>query len=91
LFLTVAVISMALSPFILQLSNPFSNLLLKLPITDLMRKGLFPLPEMKYPNEKSFNHCRKDSSALSLSFWPKHLKMPYVSIVLILLSKRKTK
>jgi CPA2 family monovalent cation:H+ antiporter-2 len=82
LFLSVAVISMALSPFILQLSNPFSNLLLKLPIPDLMRKGLFPLPEIEIPGMK--NHLiivGKDSSALSLSFMAKHLKMPYVSIV----------
>ncbi len=82
LFLSVAVISMAVSPFLMKASLPLANLFLKLPIPDYIRKGLFPLPEIDLPDMK--NHLiivGKDSSALSLSLMARHLKMPYVSIV----------
>ncbi len=82
LFLAVAVISMAVSPFIMQLSLPIAKLLLKLHLPKVIVDGLFPLPEIEIPSMQ--NHLviiGKDSSSLSLSAMAKHLNMPYVSIV----------
>ncbi len=82
LFLAVAIISMSLSPFLIKISLPFANLLLKLPLPDFMVKGIFPLPEIDVP--KMSNHLvfiGKDSRALNLSVMARHMKLPYVSIV----------
>lgn len=82
LFLAVAVISMAVSPFIMQLSLPIAKLLLKLHLPKVIVDGLFPLPEIEIPSmQKHLVIIGKDSSSLSLSAMAKHLNMPYVSIV----------
>jgi monovalent cation:H+ antiporter-2, CPA2 family len=82
LFLAVAVISMAVSPFVMQLSLPIAKLLLKLHLPSVIVDGLFPLPEIEIPSlQKHLVIIGKDSSSLSLSAMAKHFEMPYVSII----------
>jgi CPA2 family monovalent cation:H+ antiporter-2 len=82
LFLAVAVITMALTPMLMEVSRPFSNLLLRLPLPDKLVYGIFPLPQVDIPELK--NHLvfiGKDSRALNLSVMARNLDLPYVSIV----------
>lgn len=82
LFLAVAVITMALTPFLMKLSLPFANALLKLNLPKLLVDGLFPLQEIDIPDFK--NHLviiGKDSSALKLSKMAKYNGIKHVSIV----------
>ncbi|MDA3879576.1 MAG: cation:proton antiporter [Prolixibacteraceae bacterium] len=83
LFLAVAVITMALSPFIIQGAPRFADMLLKFNfIPEVLRKGLFPLPEIEIPELN--NHLviiGKDTSALKLSVMAKLVKLPYAAIV----------
>lgn len=82
LFLAVAIISMSVSPFLIQAGNPIANRLLKLPIPKLMREGLFPLKQIDIPH--LHNHVviiGKDSRALNIAVMTKYLKLPYISIV----------
>ncbi|MBN2485708.1 MAG: cation:proton antiporter [Bacteroidales bacterium] len=82
LFLSVAVITMSVSPFLIQASRPLANLLLKLPLPEFLTKGLFPLPEIDIP--QLTNHIvfiGKDSRALSLSVMARRMNLPYVSVV----------
>ncbi len=82
LFLAVAIVTMSLSPLIIQIAKPFAHLLLKLPIPDYLVNGLFPLPETDVPELK--NHLvliGKDSRSLRLSIMAKFMGLPYVSIV----------
>ena len=68
LFLAVAVITMAFTPFIFYLSSPMLKLLLKLPLPGVMINGLFPLKEIEIPDFK--NHLviiGKDAAAIKLS------------------------
>ncbi|BDX39244.1 sodium/hydrogen exchanger [Tenuifilaceae bacterium CYCD] len=82
LFLAVAVITMALAPFLMKASLPFANSLLKLPLPKFMVDGLFPLKEVEIPDLK--NHLviiGKDTSALKLSKMAKINSIKHVSIV----------
>ncbi len=82
LFLAVAIISMSVSPFLIQAGNPLARKLLKLPIPKLMREGLFPLKQIEIP--ELHNHVvliGKDSRALNIAVMTKYLKIPYISIV----------
>lgn len=82
LFLSVAVITMALTPFLIQVALPLANLLLKLPLPGFLVDGLFPLPTIELPELK--NHLviiGKDSSALKLSLMAKLYNLPHVSII----------
>jgi CPA2 family monovalent cation:H+ antiporter-2 len=82
LFLAVAIITMALSPFLMQASKPLADLLSKLPLPKIVVKGLFPLEEMEIPQLK--NHLviiGKDSSSIKLSVMAKYIKLPYISII----------
>lgn len=82
LFLAVAIITMSIAPFMIQLASPFANLLLKLPLPNFLVKGLFPLKEIEIPNMK--NHAviiGKDPVALKLSLLSKYVDMPYLSII----------
>lgn len=59
-----------------------ANLLLKLPIPDVLIKGLFPLKEVEVPPMQ--NHIvfiGKDSRSLNLSRMSHQMKLPYVSVV----------
>jgi len=82
LFLAVAVITMSISPFVIQLGTSISNLLLRLPIPKWMIEGLFPLKQIEIPD--LHNHLvliGKDSRAQNLSKMAKYYNLPYVSIV----------
>ncbi len=82
LFLAVAVITMSLSPFLIYISSPLANMLLKLPLPKFLVDGLFPLKEIDIPEQK--NHIviiGKDSRALSLSVMSKYMDIPYVSVI----------
>lgn len=82
LFLAVAVITMALTPFLMKVSLPLANNMLKLPIPKFIVNGLFPLIEVEIPNFK--NHLviiGKDASALKLSKMAKHNNIEHVSII----------
>ena len=82
LFLSVTIVSMAASPFLIMISKPAANILLKLPIPDILVKGIFPLQEIEVPAMQ--NHIvliGKDSRSLNLSRMASQMKLPYVSII----------
>ena len=82
LFLAVAVITMALTPFLMNLSLPLANRLLKLPLPKFLIDGLFPLKEIDIPDFK--NHLviiGTDVSALELSKIAKENNIQHVSII----------
>lgn len=81
LFLAVAVITMSVSPLLIQLGNPLAKLLLKLPLPKLLVEGMFPLKQIEIPELS--NHLvliGKDSRALNLSVMAKYVNIPYISI-----------
>jgi CPA2 family monovalent cation:H+ antiporter-2 len=82
LFLAVAVITMALTPFLMKISSPLANVLLKLPLPKFLINGLFPLKEIEIPDFK--NHLviiGTDTSALKLSLMAKLNNLHHVSII----------
>lgn len=82
LFLAVTIVSMSITPFIIMISKPVANLMLKLPIPPLLVNGLFPLQDIDVPEMQ--NHIvliGKDSRSLNLSRMANRMKLPYVSIV----------
>lgn len=82
LFLASAVITMALTPFLIKFSLPIAEALTKLPLPSFLLKGLFPLPEVEIPKKE--NHIviiGKDSSALKLSAMVSSYKIPHISII----------
>lgn len=82
LFLAVAVISMSVSPFLIQGARPFANLLLKLPLPKTLVEGLFPLQQIPIPElDKHLVIIGKDSRSLNLSVMAKYMKLPYISII----------
>jgi CPA2 family monovalent cation:H+ antiporter-2 len=82
LFLAVAVITMALTPFLFYLASPIVKTLLKLPLPKFMINGLFPLKEIELPDFR--NHLviiGKDASAIKLSMMAKYNNLQHISIV----------
>lgn len=82
LFLAVAVITITVTPFVMNISMPLSNLLLKLPLPKVLINGLFPLKEIEIPHMN--NHLviiGKDSTAMKLSIMAKHIQMPHISVI----------
>lgn len=82
LFIAVAVISMSLTPLLMQVSRPVANLLLRLPLPKKLVDGIFPLPQIDIPELR--NHLvfiGKDSRALNLSVMAKNMDLQYISIV----------
>jgi CPA2 family monovalent cation:H+ antiporter-2 len=82
LFIAVAVISMSLTPLLMQISRPMATALLKLPLPTKLVEGIFPLTQVDIPEFK--NHLvfiGKDSRALNLSVMAKNMGLPYISIV----------
>jgi len=82
LFLAVAVITIALTPFLFYLASTLSRALLKLPLPKVMINGLFPLKEVEIPDYK----CHlviigKDPSAIKLSMMAKYNNLQHISIV----------
>jgi CPA2 family monovalent cation:H+ antiporter-2 len=82
MFLAVAIITMSISPFLILLGRRISNLMLKLPIPEIMIKGLFPLKQIEIPElENHLVLIGKDSRAQNLSKMAKFNNLPYVSII----------
>jgi CPA2 family monovalent cation:H+ antiporter-2 len=82
LFIAVAVISMSLTPLLMQVSRPVANLLLRLPLPKKLVDGIFPLPQIDIPELRDhLVFIGKDSRALNLSVMAKNMDLPYVSIV----------
>ena len=82
LFLATAIISMAVSPFLIQVASRVADVVVKIPLPRILIEGLFPLRQIPVPNLK--NHLvliGKDSRALNLSVMAKYMKLPYISIV----------
>lgn len=82
LFLAVTIITMSVSPFIIKMAKPISELILKLPLPKVLINGLFPLQQIDIPEMK--NHLvliGKDSRSMNLATMSKRLKIPYVSII----------
>jgi CPA2 family monovalent cation:H+ antiporter-2 len=73
---------MALTPFLMALSLPLANNILKLPLPKFLIDGLFPLKEIDIPDLK--NHLviiGTDVSALELSTMAKYNNIRHVSII----------
>ncbi|MBK9391427.1 MAG: cation:proton antiporter [Bacteroidetes bacterium] len=82
LFLAVAVITMAVTPFLFYLSKPVVKILMKLPLPKYIIEGLFPLEEMAVPDFR--NHLviiGKDASAIKLSKMAKLNNIEHISII----------
>lgn len=82
LFLAVAVITMALTPFLMRITLPLYNTVMKLPLPQFLVEGLFPLAEVEIPGFK--NHLviiGKDASARKLSVMAKYNNIKHVSII----------
>lgn len=91
LFLSVAVLTMSFTPFLMKGSHALADILLKLPLPDFLVHGLFPLKEVAIP--EMTDHVviiGKDTSAVKLSNMAKTNHIKHVSIVFDpLLSKKK--
>lgn len=82
LFLAVAIITISLSPFLMQLAQPLANLIMKLPLPGFWVNGLFPLKEIEVPEmRKHLVIIGKDVRAEKLAVMAKYVELPYVSIV----------
>ncbi len=82
LFLAVAVITMAVTPFVFYLSKPVVRLLMKFNLPKYIIDGLFPLEEMAIPDFS--NHLviiGKDASAIKLSTMAKMNSIEHISII----------
>lgn len=82
LFLAVAVITMATTPFLIRVSKPLFNAMCRMPLPKVMFSGLFPLKEIEIPYFK--NHLviiGKDASAIKLSVMAKNNNLKHISIV----------
>lgn len=82
LFLAVAVITMALTPFLITAASPLAKSLMKLPLPEFLINGIFPLKEIEIPDFK--NHLviiGKDPSAIKLSEMAKRNSVRHISIV----------
>jgi monovalent cation:H+ antiporter-2, CPA2 family len=82
LFLSVAVITMSVTPLHMLASKRIAGVLLKLPLPPRLVNGMFPLQEIDIPELKDhIVFIGKDSRALSLSKMAKSMNLSYVSIV----------
>jgi len=82
LFLAVAITTMALSPLLIQVSEPLANLVLKLPLPQLMVDGLFPVKQVDIPEIR--NHVLligKDSRVINLAAMIKQMELPFTSVI----------
>jgi len=82
LFLSVTVITMALTPLLMNVSLTVANTFMKLPLPGVLVNGLFPLKEVEIPDFS--NHLviiGKDASALKLSIMAKHYEIKHVSVI----------
>jgi CPA2 family monovalent cation:H+ antiporter-2 len=82
LFLSVAVITMAITPLLMKGSLSFANTLLKLPLPKFVVNGMFPLKEIKFSSiSDHIVIIGKDEAAIHLANLIKNSKLEAVSIV----------
>ncbi len=82
LFLSVAVITMAITPLLMKGSISFANTLLKLPLPKFMVDGMFPLKEIKFPSmSEHIVIIGKDETAVHLANLIDSSKFEAVSII----------
>jgi CPA2 family monovalent cation:H+ antiporter-2 len=82
LFLSVAVITMALTPLLMKGSKKIANTLLKLPLPKVIVDGMFPLKEMKIPSMSGHVVIiGKDEMAVHLAKLMKEARKQVVSII----------
>jgi CPA2 family monovalent cation:H+ antiporter-2 len=82
LFLAVAVITMSVTPFLMKFSSVFADWMLKFPIPEFWKKGLFPLPEIQIPDMKGhIVVIGKDASAMKLSTMMRKNNIEHISVV----------
>lgn len=82
LFLSVAVISMSVTPLLMMFSRRLADRLLTYPLPRVLVEGLFPLPQIDVPEYQGHTiFIGKDSRSLNLSAMAQHLHLPYISIV----------
>lgn len=82
LFLSVAVITMGFTPFIIKASSPLANQIIKFNLPKTLVNGLFPLKEIETPEME--NHLviiGKDHSALKLAKMARYNKINSISII----------
>jgi CPA2 family monovalent cation:H+ antiporter-2 len=73
---------MALAPFLVKLSLPLANTMLRLPLPKWLVDGLFPLKEIEIDEMK--NHIviiGKDPAAIKLSAMACHFKLKHIAII----------
>ncbi len=82
LFLAVAITSMALSPFLIQVSRPLAGIIMKLPLPPFLVNGLFPLKQVEIPEiSKHTVLIGKDSRVINLASMIKTMELPFTSII----------
>jgi monovalent cation:H+ antiporter-2, CPA2 family len=82
LFLAVAVISMALSPFMIKGSGPFARLAGRLPLPQFLVNGLFPVKEVEISGlENHIVLIGKDSRVIKLAAMIRHMGLKLVSVI----------
>ncbi|HLP73128.1 MAG TPA: cation:proton antiporter [Bacteroidales bacterium] len=82
LFLAVAVITIAATPFLIKLSDPVYRTLTLVPLPERIINGLFPLPEAPMPEfTRHLVIIGKDASALKLSSMARENGIKHISIV----------
>jgi monovalent cation:H+ antiporter-2, CPA2 family len=82
LFLAVAVISMALTPFLIKSSKPIAVLAGLLPLPTFLVNGLYPARELEIAETK--NHIvliGKDSRVINLAAMLRHMGINFISII----------
>jgi len=82
LFLSVAVISMAITPFLLKGAKPLTDWILKFDLPKFIVDGLFPLKEIEIPQMS--NHIviiGKDPVALKLSAMAYYNNLKHISVI----------
>lgn len=82
LFIAVAVITMALTPFMFYLAGPLARTMLRLPLPGFLVNGLFPLKEINIPDFRShLVIIGKDASAMKLSMMARDNDIRHISIL----------
>lgn len=82
LFLSVAIVTMALTPFLIRSSKYLATAGLRLPLPKRIVEGLFPLRQIEIPRlEHHVVFIGKDARTLNMSRMARQMKLPYVSIV----------
>lgn len=82
LFLSVAVVTMIMSPFLIQSSHAVANFFLKYPLPSWWVEGLFPVTTVDVPEmHKHIVIIGKDLRSTNLAFMIRNMKLPSISIV----------